>query len=106
MKEALYQGTYFLPIAIGNYLAGLITGNLYQHWSDKYSLLQLEIAKRNISMPEGLTKAEYFNQAAEKLQLSHQELTHYLWNTYQPNKIAYIVCAVGLKKKCSTWNTF
>ena len=94
-KEALYQGTLFLPVALANYLTGFITGDLYQSWSDKYSLLQLELAKRQISLPEGLSKKQFFEQAQEKLQLSHSQLTDLLWNTYHPNKLWYIALAMG-----------
>jgi len=31
-KEALYQGTYFLPIALGNLFTTFISGNLYDAW--------------------------------------------------------------------------
>ena len=48
-KEALYMGTYFLPIFLGNFLTTLISGNLYQAWSDKLSLLQTEMTNRGIS---------------------------------------------------------
>ena len=95
-KEALYQGTFFLPVALGNYLTGFISGNLYGQWSDKYTLLQTEMAKRQIEMPEGLTKKEYFNLASEKLQLSQSQITDLLWNTYEPNKLWYVVCAIGI----------
>src|SRR5690554_7878903 len=36
-KEGLYQGTYFLPVAAGNFVTGFIAGDLYQKWSDKRS---------------------------------------------------------------------
>ena len=94
-KEALYQGTLFLPVAVANYLTGFVTGDLYQKWSDKYSLLQLELAKRNIVVPKGLTKKQYFEYAQEKLQMSHSKITEMLWNTYQPNRLWYIVLAMG-----------
>ena len=94
-KEALYQGTLFLPVAVANYLTGFVTGDLYQKWSDKYSLLQIELAKRNIVVPKGLTKKQYFEYAQEKLQMSHSKITEMLWNTYQPNRLWYIVLAMG-----------
>ena len=94
-KEALYQGTLFLPVAAANYLTGFVTGDLYQKWSDKYSLLQRELAQRQITLPEGLSKKQFFEQAQEKLQMSHSQITEFLWNTYQPNKLWYIVLAMG-----------
>ena len=81
--------------AVGNYLTGFVTGDLYQKWSDKYSLLQIELAKRNIVVPKGLTKKQYFEYAQEKLQMSHSKITEMLWNTYQPNRLWYIVLAMG-----------
>nr|WP_314678498.1 MFS transporter [uncultured Capnocytophaga sp.] len=94
-KEALYQGTLFLPVAAANYLTGFVTGDLYQKWSDKYSLLQRELAQRQITLPEGLSKKQFFEQAQEKLQMSHSQITEFLWNTYQPNKLWYIVLTMG-----------
>lgn len=153
-KEALYQGTYFLPVAAGNFFTGFISGDLYQKWSDKLSLLQTEMGKRNIAMPDVVSKEEYiekaskalnvsitqfetqfqlkhdhidwsvvtpkvsqfasakgidisniaipfskneyFTLAEQKLSMSHWELTDFLWNNYQPNKLWYVVVAVGL----------
>lgn len=153
-KEALYQGTYFLPVAAGNFFTGFISGDLYQKWSDKLSLLQTEMGKRNIAMPEVVSKEEYienaskalnvsitqfetqfqlkhdhidwstvapkvsqyattkgvdisniaipfskneyFTLAEQKLSMSHWELTDFLWNNYNPNKLWLVVVGVGL----------
>ena len=54
-KEALYQGTYFLPVAAGNFFTAFVSGNLYEAWSDKLSLLQNEMTSRGIKMPEVTT---------------------------------------------------
>ena len=153
-KEGLYQGTYFLPVAAGNFLTGFIAGDLYQAWSDKLSLLQKEMSARKIAMPEVVSKEqfieqgskalnmpisdfeakfqlkkditnwesvgnafteyaakmgadvsqvhlpfsknEYYALAEQKLGMSHWELVDYLWNTYQPNKIWYVVFGIGI----------
>jgi len=98
-KEALYMGTYFLPVAVGNYLTKFISGDLYQKWSDKLTLLQEEVAKRGIEIPavtESFTKNDYFKMASEKLGMSQQEMTQMLWDTYHPNKIWYVIVAVGI----------
>lgn len=68
-KEALYQGTYFLPVALGNWVTGFISGDLYQKWSDKLSLLQREMAARKIKMPEVVSKEEYIEKASKLLNL-------------------------------------
>lgn len=153
-KEGLYQGTYFLPVAAGNFFTGFISGDLYQKWSDKLALLQTEMTKRNLPMPEVVSKeqfieqgskamhlsisefenqfhlkdanldyatigkqftdlakvkgidvsaiqtpfskSEYFALASQKLKMTQWEMTDMLWNSYSPNKIWYVVCAVGL----------
>jgi len=153
-KEGLYQGTYFLPVAAGNFFTGFIAGDLYQNWSDKLSLLQTELGKRKIVMPEVVSKeqfieqgskalnlsisdfekqfhlkdanldyatiskqftematskgidvskiqtpfskSEYFALAEQKLNMDHWQMTNMLWENYSPNKIWYVVCAVGL----------
>jgi dipeptide/tripeptide permease len=97
-KEALYQGTYFLPVAAGNFLTKLISGNLYQAWSDKLSILQTEMANRGIAMPEvtsEFSNNEYYALATEKLGISSTEMTSLLWESYNPNKIWYVIVAVG-----------
>ena len=94
-KEALYQGTLFLPVAVANYLTGFVTGDLYQKWSDKYSLLKRELLQRQLSLPEGLSKKQFFEQAEQQLHMSPAELTEFLWNTYQPNKLWFLVLAMG-----------
>ena len=95
-KEALYQGTVFLPVAAGNYLTGFFSGFLYTEWSDKYGLLKTELAKRAIEMPENLTKNQYFEVASQKLGLSQSQITQLLWDTYEPAKLWYVICALGV----------
>ncbi|GJH41743.1 MFS transporter [Capnocytophaga sp. HP1101] len=95
-KEALYQGTYFLPVAVGNYIAGLISGDLYEKWSDKYTLLKTELTNKAIAMPENLTKNEYFDLASQKLGLNQSQITDLLWNTYNPNKMWYLIFGIGI----------
>ncbi|MEN8126157.1 MAG: MFS transporter [Bacteroidota bacterium] len=98
-KEALYQGTYFLPVAAGNFFTKFISGNLYQSWSDKLSLLQTEMASRGIDMPEiseSFTKNDYFALASEKLSMGKWEVTQMLWENYHPNKIWYVIVGIGI----------
>ncbi|HEX5742564.1 MAG TPA: MFS transporter, partial [Flavobacteriaceae bacterium] len=96
---ALYMGTYFLPIFLGNFLTTFISGNLYQAWSDKLSLLQTEMATRAIEMPEitqEFTKNDYFNLASEKMGMTQVEMTQFIWDTYNPNKIWYVIVGIGI----------
>jgi len=98
-KEALYMGTYFVPVFVGNFLTTFVSGNLYQAWSDKLSLLQMEMSKRAIDMPEiskGFTKNNYFTVASEKLGMTKNEMTQMIWDSYQPNKIWYVIVGIGV----------
>ena len=98
-KEALYMGTYFVPIFVGNLLTTFISGNLYEAWSDKLSLLQTEMAKRAIEMPEisnSFTKNNYFAEASEKLGITQTEMTQMIWDNYQPNRIWYVIVGIGV----------
>ncbi len=98
-KEALYMGTYFLPIFLGNFLTTFVSGNLYQAWSDKLSLLQTEMSNRGISMPEiaqGFTKNDYYALASEKLGMTENQMTQFIWDNYDPNRIWYVISGIGV----------
>ncbi len=98
-KVALYMGCSFIPYAGGNFFAGQISGGVYQHLSDKISLLQLDVASKGLSIPpisSSFTQTDYFNKASELMGMSSRQLTDYLWVTYHPNKIWYIVFGIGL----------
>ncbi|MEA2105880.1 MAG: MFS transporter [Bacteroidota bacterium] len=98
-KVALYMGTSFLPVTLGNFLAGYISGGVYGKMSDKTNLLQKEIATRGLDIPEitdTFSQTDYYNCAAELMNMTHQELTQFLWENYQPNKIWIVVLGIGL----------
>ncbi len=98
-KEALYMGTYFLPIFIANFLTTFVSGNLYEAWSDKLSLLQIEMSGRGINMPEitqSFTKNDYFATASEKLGMTETQMTQFIWDSYNPNKIWYVITGIGV----------
>jgi len=98
-KNAMYQATYFLPIAVGNWVTKYIAGDLYEAWSDKLSLLQTEMIKRNIEMPEvnaAFSKNDYFAMASEKLGMTQMQMTNMLWDNYHPNKIWFVIALIGI----------
>ncbi len=97
-KEALYMGTSFLPVAVGNYLAGIFSGPVYQSMSDKVTLLQTEMAKRSLDIPaisKTFTQNDYFKRAAELLHTDQHGLTQMLWDNYHPYRIWMIFSAIG-----------
>jgi len=98
-KEALYMGTSFLPVAAGNFITGFLSGNVYESWSDKITLLKQEVALRGLEIPEiskSFTQNDYVHMAEQKMGMSSSELTNYLWNTYNPEKIWMLFSAIGV----------
>jgi dipeptide/tripeptide permease len=98
-KVAMYMGTYYLPLAGGNFLAGILSGNVYTKLSDKYYLLSLEIEKRGLDIPAispTFSKNDYLEKACDMMQMNPQELTNFLWSTYHPSNIWMLFSGIGL----------
>jgi len=98
-KVAMYMGTYYLPLAGGNFLAGILSGDVYTKMSDKYYLLSLEVQKRGLDIPaisDDFSKNEYLSRACELTGMSSTELTNFLWTTYQPSNIWMLFTGIGL----------
>lgn len=77
-KEGLYQGTYFLPVAAGNFFTGFIAGDLYQKWSDKLSLLKNHLTQKGVEMPEVISKEQFIEQASAAFGMSITEFENTL----------------------------
>lgn len=95
-KKALYMGYSFLPVFFGSIMAGAISGNVYQNMSDKNTLLKEELSVRGIEISTNLSQNEFFNTAAQKLDMTSSELTSFLWNTYSPSNIWIVILAIGM----------
>lgn len=105
-KVALYMGCYFLPMAGGNFFAGIISGNVYGRMSDKINLLRTEVDARGMNIPEisdNFTKNDFINSAATKLNMSLPELSNYLWNNYQPYNFWMVVTGIGMGTVLLLW---
>ena len=93
------MGTYYLPLAGGNFLAGILSGDVYTKMSDKYHLLSLEMQKRGLDIPDvsdTFSKNDYFTRACELTGMDPAELTNYLWSTYHPSNIWMLFTGIGL----------
>ncbi len=106
-KVALYMGCSFLPYAGGNFFAGQISGGVYQNLSDKVTLLEKAVTEKGFDIPAitdgGFTQNDYFNRACELFGMNQLELTDYLWQTYNPMKIWYVVFGVGALTVLLLW---
>ncbi len=98
-KTALYMGTYFLPIALGNFFAGLISGKLYEITADKVVLLEKEVERWGLQMPEissTFSQQDYMARAAVLMGMDIPELTQYLWLNYNPPLFGVILMSLGM----------
>ena len=95
-KKALYMGYSFIPVFIGNIFAGIISGNVYQAMSDKVTITQQFVAEKGITVAEGLSTNEYFLEVARQVNMSPNELTNYLWDTYNPSGMWVVLLSIGV----------
>jgi POT family proton-dependent oligopeptide transporter len=98
-KAALYMGTYFMPIALGNFFAGLISGRIYEVIADKVVLLEKEVARWGLHIPEissTFSQQDYMSRAAELMGMDVPELTRYLWLNYNPALFGVILMSLGI----------
>ncbi len=94
-KKALYMGYSFIPMFLGNIMAGIISGYVYQKTSDLVSFVREEAAKINLELPEQLSQNEELAALASELNMSHRELVNYLWISYNPSQIWIVVASIG-----------
>ena len=90
------MGYSFIPVFLGNVLAGIISGSVYQQMSDKVMIVQKYVAEKGFLIPEGLSNNAYFDEAARQSGMSPRELTDFLWNTYHPSQIWMVLMAIGV----------
>lgn len=98
-KVALYMGCSFIPIAGGNFFAGILSGDVYERMSDKITLLQREVASRGLEIQEiseTFTQNDYIQKAGELMGMNEQVLTNYLWDTYNPSNIWIVFSGIGI----------
>lgn len=98
-KKALYMGMSFLPVAVGNFLGGYISGSVYQRMSDKVNILKKVFVQNNWQVPEitkQFTKNDFLNLGMQKLNMTNTQLTDYLWNNYHPDHIWYVFTGIGV----------
>ena len=96
-KKALYMGTSFLPIAIGHFAAGWISGKPFEIVADKYYLLTRALVDKGIALrPEGLTQNEFFVKAQGVMKMDTAQLNQYLWDNYHPSNIWFLYSGIAV----------
>jgi proton-dependent oligopeptide transporter, POT family len=94
-KTALYMGTQFVPIALGNFIGGFISGGVYNSLSDKYELTKRLLPQLN-NLTASLSNEQLFDKATTLMNTNKTELTQILWNTYHPNHFGFVLLGMGL----------
>ncbi len=102
-KKALYMGYSFIPLFLGSFFAGFISGTVYQQMSDKYQLAFNLAQEKHIELQESLSLSQKFDVIANHLQLDHQELTQYLWEQQNPSSIWTVILGIGLFSALCLW---
>lgn len=95
-KKALYMGYSFIPVFLGNVMAGFISGVVYQQMSDKVMIVQKFAAEKGLQIADGLSSNAYFDEVARQTGLSPQALTNLLWETYNPSRLWMVILAIGM----------
>ena len=98
-KKALYMGTSFLPLALGHFAAGWISGKPYEVLADKVFLLQKAVAAKGFDIPQisdSFSQNQYFEKAQQLFHMNSSQLTQYLWNTYHPENVWIMFASLGL----------
>ncbi len=98
-RKALYMGTSFLPVALGHLGAGWLSGKPFEQVADKFTLLKRAVADSGFEIPalsDGFSQTDYFNQAQELFGMDSQQLTQYLWDTYNPSRVWILFAAVTI----------
>jgi len=95
-KKALYMGCSFIPVSLGSFAAGFVSGPVYQKMSDKFSFLEKEVAARGLDISASVTeRTAYLTEVAAEMNMTTQELTNYLWVTYNPSSFWMVVLGLG-----------
>lgn len=94
-KKALYMGYSFIPVFIGNILAGFISGNVYQRMSDKVTFTKDFASENGLQIADGLSTSAYFEEVARQVNLTPQQLTNHLWDLYHPSSLWVVILAIG-----------
>ncbi len=94
-KKALFMGFAYLPMGLGSYFAGIVSGDVYQNFSDKYIIAEQYANENNLIIDYDLTNNQFFESLAAQQNISPQEFTNILWDQYQPYNFWIIIFGIG-----------
>lgn len=94
-KKALFMGFAYVPMFLGNILAGVVSGVVYQNFSDKYIIAKQYALENDLIINKDLTNNQLFESLSAQQNISPLEFTNILWDQYQPYNFWIIIFAIG-----------
>jgi dipeptide/tripeptide permease len=92
-NAGMYMGMQFLPIALGNFFGGFISGGIYNQLADKYTMIYKMIPQ----LPsELMTNDQLFQHAMQFLNTDEAGLNTILWDTYHPWLFGTVLIGIGI----------
>lgn len=97
-KTALYMGSSFLPMAFGNFFAGLISGGYYTRVADKFAFIKRELLEHHFSQAslKGLSNQKLLDIIKDNFHMTENQVTDMLWNKYHPDHYWYLLVVLSL----------
>ena len=94
-KKALYMGFAYVPMFLGNILAGIVSGVVFGQMSDKFLFAKDYAQANGLSVDNNLTNNQMFESLAHQMNISPLEFTKILWSQYHPSNFWYVIAAIG-----------
>ncbi|MBU1430391.1 MFS transporter [Myxococcota bacterium] len=98
-RKALYMGYSFIPVALGNLFAGLLSGGLYGAYGNKAMLARRYLEGKlgvDAAQIKDLKIDELWPMLLEKSGMTDLQAMNTLYDLYNPGRIWLYFCAIGI----------
>ncbi len=102
-RAALYMGAQFLPIAMGNFLAGILSGEVYETLADKTRLLTKLLTEKGITVAEGSSLPDLMDRACGHFGTDTAGIDRMLWEDSHPWRFMLVLAGLGLLTVILLW---
>lgn len=100
-KKGLYMGFANIPQGVGWGVGSLLAGRVYDLQGDKANLA-IDYLARNYDITD-VTRPEAMDTLQRVANLSAEQATQLLWNTYDPYTLWYQFAAIGFASALGMW---
>ena len=98
-QQGLFMGYVNIPVAIGWMAGSKIAGNLYETTGDKVNLARkhlIDVLGMDSTSVSAIPKSEVMTTLAGKMHMSVAEAQNFLFTTYQPYKVWWVIAGMGV----------